>query len=633
MCGIVGIYNHSNNKHIDNDVMHRMCNVIIHRGPDDEGIHIDNKIGLGIRRLSIIDLQTGHQPIHNEDKTLWMVLNGEIYNFLQLRETLEAKHKFYTKTDTEVIIHLYEDYGHKCVDHLRGMYAFAVWDEKKQELFIAKDRIGKKPLYYTVHNGSFVFGSEIKSILEYLGTTPEINYEAINLFLTYQYVPSPMTIFKSIRSLPPGHTLTCSKNGDIQTKRYWNLDFTKKTELSFDEASSRLKSILIEATKLRMISDVPLGAFLSGGHDSSIIVGLMSQISSKPVKTFSVGFEEAEFSELGYAKIVADRFKTEHHEFKLKANFIDILPKIIWHYGQPFADPSALPTYLVSHETRKHVTVALNGDGGDESFGGYLRYKAMKGSLCFSIPFRLLGRGFTKMVTNLIPHTETTEGKNKFRYLSRLLSGLSEPPNLRNVIWFAFVNNQTKEAIYSDHMKSQIQQDAYDFLSHLFETVPANNVMDRTFCTDINSYLPECLLVKMDIASMANSLEARSPFLDQELMQFSASLPPDWKIKGLTTKYILKSAFSDFLPEKILKRGKMGFGIPVGKWFKTSWKDYFKEIVMSNGASSRGYFKKDAIQAMFDEHISGKKDHGYHMWTLLILELWHKIYIDNSIDI
>jgi asparagine synthase (glutamine-hydrolysing) len=628
MCGIAGIFNPSG-KAVEQSALRGMCDVIRHRGPDDEGFFTADGAGLGMRRLSIIDLNTGSQPIYNEDKTVAVVLNGEIYNFLELRKSLEINHKFYTQSDTEVVVHLYEQYGEECVKHLRGMFAFALWDSKNGKLFIAKDRVGKKPLYYGTFNGSFVFASEIKSILQYLGRTPEINLQAIDLFLTYQYIPSPQTIFKGISSLMPAHTLTIGKEGNIRTGEYWNLDFTKKTDMSFRDACSATIDSLKEATRLRMISDVPLGAFLSGGHDSSIIVGLMSQLSSKPVKTFSIGFEEDEFSELGYARIVADHFKTDHREFVLKADFIDLLPKIAWYYGQPFADSSSLPSFLVSHETRKHVTVALNGDGGDESFGGYLRYKALKGSLFFSFPFQLIGRNATEKLARLIPNTESTRGKNLFRYMYRLVTALSEPPEMRNIYWHAFFTNDAKKQLYSDRMKTEITGNAFNYMMEIFQNAPADSIMDRTFYTDIKAYLPECLLVKMDIASMANSLEARSPFLDHKVMEFSASLPASWKLHGLTTKYILRKAFDNFLPKSIIKRGKMGFGIPVGKWFLNDWKGLFRETVLSEKAIARGYFRKERLEEIYQEHIGGKRDHGYRMWALLMLEMWHRVYIDK----
>jgi asparagine synthase (glutamine-hydrolysing) len=607
-----------------------MCDVIRHRGPDSEGTFLSEAAGLGIRRLAIIDLATGDQPIHNEDKTLWVVLNGEIYNFQELRGRLEGRHRFYTKSDTEVIVHLYEEYGERCVEHLRGMFSFAVWDARAESLFIARDRIGKKPLYYTAAGGAFVFGSEIKSLLAYLERTPEIDPDAIDLYLGYQYIPSPRTIFKGIVSLLPAHTLRCRKDGAVETRNYWDLDFRKKTDLSFNEACLRARELLEEATRLRMISDVPLGAFLSGGHDSSIIVGLMSRMSSTPVKTFSIGFEEAEFSELEYARIVARHFGTEHREFIVRPNFIEMLPKIAWHYGQPFADSSALPSYIVSQETRKHVTVALNGDGGDESFGGYLRYKAMKGSLYFSLPFHLMGRRLTEHLARLIPHTETTKGKNMFRYMSRLVAALAEPPEIRNACWHSIFTPEAKHLLYSDGFAMQLTQNAFDYLPQIFNNAPCDDIMDRTFYTDFKAYLPECLLVKMDIASMANSLEARSPFLDHKVMEFSASMPANYKVRGLTTKYIMKKAFDDMLPPEIINRRKMGFGIPVGKWFRNDWRDFFRETVLSDKSVRRGYFKKAALERIYEEHVTGKRDHGYRMWALLMLEMWHKSYIDSD---
>ena len=634
MCGICGVFNFKNDKPLDPAVLKRMCDTLKHRGPDEEGYYTSGQIGLGIRRLSIIDLSTGSQPIHNEDKSIWVIDNGEIYNFQDLRKELENRgHKFYTKTDTETIVHLYEEYGERCVDHLRGMYAFAVWDEKNKKLFIARDRIGKKPLYYTVINGSLIFGSEIKPILEYLGYTPEIDLGSINLYLTYQYIPSPKTIWKGINRLLPASTLTCNNTGNIEIKKYWNLDFTQKTNLSFEEASEQIKQILTEATKIRMISDVPLGAFLSGGHDSTIIVGLMSQLSSKPVKTFSIGFKEETFSELKYASIVAKHFRTDHNEFIVEPKFIDILPKIIWHYDQPFADSSALPSYYVSNITRQHVTVALNGDGGDENFAGYLRYRAMKGSQYFSFPFQLIGKNATNKLASLIPHIETTKPKTIFRYMYRLFSALSENPARRNILWHCYFNNELKYFIYSNDMIKKLgDTDAYDYLSGIFENAPAKNTMDRTYYTDIMAYLPECLLVKMDIASMANSLETRSPFLDQKLMEFTASLPTNWKLKGLnfSTKHILKHTFRDLIPKEILHRGKMGFGIPIGKWFRYELKDYIRETLLSNKAINRGYFKRESLEQLLKEHAEGYRDHGYRLWALLVLELWHTVFVDKK---
>jgi len=638
MCGICGVFSFNSDRPVTEEILKRMCNILKHRGPDDEGYFFGgNKqngkhmVGLGIRRLSIIDLETGHQPIHNEDKTIWLTQNGEIYNYRELRNELESKgHKFYTNSDTEIIVHLYEDYGKNCVKYLRGMFAISIWDERKKNLILIRDRIGKKPLYYSITDGTLIFGSEIKSILEYPDIPRKINLNAIHLFLTYQYIPSPQTIFQNIYRLPPASILTCDFQGKINIERYWNLDFTYKTKLTFNESCIKIREILTESTKLRLISDVPLGAFLSGGHDSSIIVGLMSELSTKPVKTFSIGFEEQDFSELKYARIIANQFHTEHYEFIVKPKFIEILPKIIWFYDQPFADSSALPTYYVSNITREHVKVALNGDGGDENFAGYLRYKAMKGSLYCSFLFQILGKKFTLYLSSLLPHIETSKSKNIFRYLYRLTSALPYPAAKRHVLWHRFFTNELKSQIYSNEFLQQVgNNDAYDYLIDVFNRAPAYNIMDKTFYTDFMTYLPECLLVKMDVASMANSLEARSPFLDHKLIEFTASINPSWKLHGLTTKYILKQTFKNMLPHKILHRGKQGFGIPLGKWFKNDWRNYFYDTVLSTSAIQRGYFTKKGLEKLFNEHIKGYNDHGYCMYALLVLELWHRIFIDR----
>ena len=639
MCGIAGIFNYRLGlRPVDGDVLRRMCGLMKHRGPDDEGYYLsrDSSVGLGMRRLAIIDLSTGRQPIHNEDESIWLVLNGEIYNFKELRKDLESRgHRFYTNTDTETIVHLYEDYGTGCVGKLRGMFAFALWDEREKKLFIARDRVGKKPLYYTtLKNGSFIFASEIRALLPALSSEkPDISYRAIDLYLTYQYIPSPYTIFEGVNSLAPAHTLVVSRERpDVKTERYWDVDFRRKTkDMSFGDACRKTREILQEATGLRMVADVPLGAFLSGGHDSSIVVGLMSRISTRPVKTFSIGFEEEDFSELPYARLAAKHFGTEHNEFVVRPNFIELLPEIVRHYGQPFADSSALPSYVVSRETRRYVTVALNGDGGDETFGGYLRYKALHLSRYLSWFFYIIGRKNSERLSSAVPFRD----KKYFRYLSRLISGLALAPAEKNISWHCIFPDEMRYKLYSGEMSEHIADEsgrmiAYDYLIKMFESrANATDMLDRAFYTDLMTYLPECLLVKMDIASMANSLEARSPFLDHKVIEFSASLPSSWKICGLSTKYILKKTFKDFLPPEIINRPKQGFGIPVGKWFRTSWKDYFREVVISPRAVQRGYFDKGYLEKIFNEHVSGVRDHGYRMWSLLVLELWHRIYIDG----
>ncbi|PKN00393.1 MAG: asparagine synthase (glutamine-hydrolyzing) [Elusimicrobia bacterium HGW-Elusimicrobia-2] len=640
MCGITGIVNF-NGQAVDADVLKKMNDLLLHRGPDDEGHYINTKcktqnaklsVGLGMRRLSIIDLETGAQPIFNEDKSIVVVCNGEIYNFQSLREGLIQKgHIFKTKSDTEVLAHLYEEHGTDCLSKLNGMFAFAIWDTNKKFLFLARDRAGKKPLYYTQVGESFYFSSEIKSFLAVPGFEKKVNLKAIHYYLTYQYIPSPMTIFEKVFRIPPASFLTIDSSAKQECKKYWAPDYRNKTKLSYSEAKKNIRDILQDAVKIRMISDVPLGAFLSGGIDSSVVVGIMSSLSSCPVKTFAIGFKEQDFSELKYADAVAKRFKTDHTEFVVEPKDTAILEKLVWHYDQPFADSSALPSYYVANQTRRHVTVALNGDGGDENFGGYLRHLALKQSELIAFPFKLIPNNFFKAMVNLLP--EGAGRVNVFKRGKRFLNALKEKPARRNLIWHRIFDNETKFQIYSDEMKAAvIEHDACAYLEKTFDNAPAFDLLDRTLYTDMTTYLPECLMVKMDVASMANSLEARSPFLDYRLVEFAASLPSSWKIRGLKQKRILKDAFEDILPDAIINRGKQGFGIPIDKWFRNEWKEYFIDIVLSGKAASRGYFNIKEIQKLFEEHLSGKRQHGYRLWALLMLELWHRVFIDGDFD-
>ncbi|MFQ5867207.1 MAG: asparagine synthase (glutamine-hydrolyzing) [bacterium] len=640
MCGICGILNFSDEP-VSEELLKKMNDQLIHRGPDEEGYYIKPKykmqndgkcnVGMGIRRLSIIDLETGQQPIHNEDNSILVILNGEIYNFQELRHNLKKKgHHFYTKSDTEVLVHLYEDYGIDCLKYMNGMFAFALWDENKHCLFISRDRVGKKPLYYMRISDKFYFASEIKSFLVIPEFKKEVNLKAIHYYLTYQYIPSPMTIFKNVFRLPPASFMVVDSQGRIKSCKYWSLNFSHKIDLTFDEAKEKIGSLLRDAVGIRMIADVPLGAFLSGGHDSSIIVALMSQLSSQPVKTFSIGFEEQEFSELKYARILAKKFGCDHHEFIVKPDYIDILPKIVWHYDQPYADSSALPSFYVAKMTRQYVKVALNGDGGDENFAGYLRYSALRNFTLMALPFQIIPDKLFSKFLNLIPDIESSQ-RNPIRYAKRLLSALNESPSRRNVIWHCFFNNFLKKRIYSHEMKNRFSDiDTYEYLGNLFQRAPASGVIDRALYTDINAYLPEDLLIKMDVATMANSLEARSPFLDHHILEFTSSLPSSWKMKIFSQKYILKRTFQDLLPREILHRSKQGFGIPVGEWFRHQWKDYFREIVLSPKAK-RGYFDMKEVEALFQEHILGKRDHGYRLWALFMLELWHRVFTDGDI--
>jgi len=637
MCGICGIVNFKG-KAVDAETLRKMNSLLAHRGPDDEGSFFSAArggspgVGLAMRRLSIIDLETGSQPIFNEDKSVVVVCNGEIYNFLSLRKELEEKgHRFYTRSDTETIVHLYEEYGEDCLKRMNGMFAFAIWDAKKERLFIARDRIGKKPLYYTWIKGDFYFSSEMKSFLAAPGFEKKVNEKAVHYFLTYQYIPSPMTIWKNVRRLEPASFLTLNKDGALREDRYWDIDFTKKTELDFEEAKEKLRLIVKEAVTSRMISDVPLGAFLSGGIDSTIITALMSAASSKPVKTFTVGFEDKAFSETEAASSTARRFNTEHHELIVKADYMDILPKIVWHYDQPYADSSALPSFYVSKMTAEHVKVALNGDGGDENFAGYLRYKALKISQIAAIPFKLVPGGAVEYLLEKTRGVRAADSARLVRYLHRFVQPLKQSPARRNLIWHAAFTKELKNFIYSEDFKRKFaDDDSYSYLEDKFSSAPAGGIIDRALWADLTAYLPEDLLVKMDIASMANSLEARSPFLDYNVIEFAASLPSTWKLRGLSSKYILKEAFKDILPDDIARRPKQGFGIPLAGWFRGEWLPYLKETVLSDRAARRGYFNMANVAKLVDDHAESRADYGYCLWALLMLELWHRVFIDGD---
>lgn len=627
MCAICGVINKSDQP-VSQSVLQNMTRTMHHRGPDDEGFYVEGGAGLGFQRLSIIDLSGGHQPMSNEDDSLWIVFNGEIYNFLSLRENLEktGRHRFKTRSDTEVILHLYEEYGERCVEQLRGMFAFAIWNRKHKVLFLARDRFGKKPLVYADLPNAFLFGSELKCLLKHPDIRKDIDYSAIDHYLSYQYIPSPYTVFQQIKKLPPSHTLTL-KEGRVTLRHYWQLNYIPKTTVSFKEAGRQMVDKLREATKLRMISDVPLGAFLSGGRDSSAVVGLMSELSSRPVKTFSIGFEEAEYSELDYARAVAKHFHTDHQEFIVKPETIDILPKLAWHYSEPYADSSALPSYYVSKMTRQHVTVALTGDGGDETLAGYPRYQAMKFMLIWSKIPRALRKTFYQSLS-LLP-----DGNPPYSFiwrLKRLLRiGLDDPRTLY-LDTLCYFHEEQKASLYTPFMKEQsLQAFAPDYINSLLKIGKSFPGIDAFLYTDLRSYLPECLMVKMDIASMANSLETRSPFLDHEFVELVAKFPPSWKLHGLThPKYIFDKTFKGWLPDQVITRGKQGFGIPMAKWFRGNLKGYLESTLLSPKALSRGLFEKSAIERLLAENASQKKDHSYRLWALLMLEQWYQVFID-----
>jgi len=610
-----------------------MASVINHRGPDDEGIYVKGNVGLAHKRLSILDLSpAGHQPMSNEDGSIWIVFNGEIYNFLDLREDLQKKgHTFRSRTDTETIIHLYEERGVECVNDLRGMFAFAIWDENKKRLFCARDRAGKKPFIYAHREDGLVFASEIKSLLKDPTLKRNLDYSAIHNYLTYQYVPSPMSIFKSIKKLPPAHILIY-EGGDLTVKRYWSLSYQKKLHLSsVGEYGEQFRDLFQEAVKIRLRSDVPLGAFLSGGIDSSLVVAVMSRLMNQPVKTFSIGFEEEGYDEVAFARIIAEKYETDHHEFTVKPDAVSILPQLVWHYNEPFADSSAIPTYYVSKMTRDFVTVALNGDGGDESFAGYERYVADKLADYYRRVPPFIREGIIRRAVDKLPHS--TNRRNFFRRLKRFVKGISEPPERRYVRWICFFDNEMKGDLYTPSFKDLNRElDSVDLTVKWYEQADAEQFLDRTLFVDVMSYLPEDLLVKVDIASMAHSLEARSPFLDHKVMEFAASLPPNLKLRGMETKFLLKDTLSDIVPQEILQRKKMGFGVPLDVWFRNDLKEMAYDVLLDQKSIERGYFRKEYVSKMLDEHVSKQYDHSYRIWALLFLELWHKMFIDGTLS-
>src|SRR3989440_6900774 len=627
MCGIAGIVN-LDGAAADSTLLARMNEAIRQRGPDEEGSCLHANVGLAMRRLAIIDLAGGQQPITNEDRTCWIVFNGEIYNYRELKARLETLgHRFRTDCDTETIVHAYEEFGADCPRHLRGMFAFAIWDSRKQELFLARDRVGKKPLLYSKTGGAFLFGSEFSALLVHPSVGREVNREAIHDYLSFMCVPAPQTAYRDIRKLEPGHSLTLKSDGEIKIERYWQPDFSKKIKITEEEAGERALGLLREAVRVRLMSEVPLGAFLSGGVDSSAVVALMAEESGAPVKTFSIGFDEQDFSELHHARRVAERVGAEHHEFIVRPDAMEVLPLLVEHYGEPYADSSAIPTYYVSRETRRHVTVALNGDGGDECFAGYERYAAMRLAERYRKLPAPLREGVIKQAVNLLPSSEAR--RSRVRSVKRFLQAASLPPVERYLRWTSVLDRAAKDELYTDEFRHQMAgHDPARWLSPWFAQANGAGVVDASLLTDTMTYLPNDLLVKVDIASMAVSLEARSPFLDHHVIEFAASLPEKFKLRGLTTKYLLKRVLKKLVPMENLNRPKMGFGVPIGHWFRNQMKKFLGETLLSDRALKRGFFKSAEVKRMFELHTRGQQDYAHQLWTLLMLELWFERFID-----
>ena len=627
MCGIAGIFTKSGISQERQACLKRMGDVMVHRGPDGEGYHVEESIGLVHRRLSIIDVEGGRQPLCNEDGTIWTVFNGEIYNYIELRDQLIQKgHIFKTSSDTEVIVHLYEERGESFVEYLRGMFAIALWDSAKKRLILIRDRLGKKPLYYASCKDSFVFASEIKALLQHPDVPKEIDQEAIVDYFSLLYIPAPKSIFRAIRKLRPAHMLVVDEGG-CREKSYWDLSFDEPEEKTEEGWCEELIRTLEESVRLRLRSDVPLGAFLSGGVDSSAVVALMSAMNSAAINTCSVGFDEKEFDESAYAKSFARRLATEHHEEKVRPNALSILDKLAWHYDEPFADSSAVPTYYVSQAARRHVTVALSGDGGDENFAGYGRYyHDLVENRCRSLVPQGIRKSLFGALGAIYPKLDWAprafRAQASFRAFSRdpvegyfySVSGIK--PELKSDLLspdlYQQVNGYSPIEIFRDYYNRPTRADHLSRVQYL----------------DIKTYLVDDILVKVDRASMANSLEVRCPILDHRFMELVARIPSSLKLKNGHGKYIFKKALSAILPQEILLRRKQGFAVPLPAWFRGDIKNFTADIIL--GPDPLGVLNGKVVESLWDKHQSGSRDYSTPLWTILMYRLWQRIAADAS---
>jgi asparagine synthase (glutamine-hydrolysing) len=627
MCGIAGFISKDKNapKPEREMLLDKMCRVIEYRGPDEQGLTVRGRAALGMRRLSIIDLKTGQQPIYNEDGSLFIVFNGEIYNYRELKKELESLgHRFKTNSDTETILRAYEEFGTDCLEKLRGMFAFAIWNERDESLFIARDRVGKKPLFYSLtREGNFVFGSELKVLLTHGEISKEIDHSALDAFLTFGYVPEEFCIFKNVHKLAPGHFLVF-KDGKIRTEKYWDFNYAKPENLKTEEEyATRLRELIKESVEIRMISEVPLGAFLSGGIDSSTIVGMMSQVSTSRVKTFSIGFNEDTFDELKYARIAAKHFNTDHHEFVVTPDLVELVGELAWHFDEPFADPSALPTFMVSKMARDFVTVVLSGDGGDELFAGYTRYVTDKKRRGLEKLPRIVRQNLLKPLSVSLPHG--AKGKN---YLYNISLEAIE----RYIDSVSHFGKLGKNSLYSrDFLANQNGNfgKSEEVFRKIAESVSTGNPTDNLLYLDSKTYLPADILTKVDRMSMASSLEARVPLLDHKLIEFVTQIPTDLKLKGSETKYIFRKAVHGIVPDEILNRPKQGFGVPLNEWINLQLKDKIRETLSERKTVERGYFDAKYIKILLDEHAAKRRDHSHSLWILYMLELWHRQFLDK----
>jgi asparagine synthase (glutamine-hydrolysing) len=624
MCGIAGIFNVKEREPVSEDHLKEMTDTLVHRGPDDEGFYTSNSVGLGHRRLSIIDLSAGHQPMSNEDDTVWVVFNGEIYNYPELRALLEKKgHVFKTHSDTEAIIHLYEEEGEECFRLLRGMFATALWDERKRKLVLGRDRVGKKPLFYYYDGCRIVFASEIKAILKVPGICRDIDLEAVSDYFSLLYVPAPKSIYTKIRKLRPGHYLTVSERG-LKEVEYWDLSFRDNEELSEQQWIERILASYRETVRIRLMSDVPLGAFLSGGVDSSSVVAMMAEAKNGRVLTCSIGFEDEAFNELPYAREVARYFDTEHHEQIVHPDAVGIVEKLAWHYDEPFADSSAVPTYYVSKTAREHVTVALSGDGGDENFAGYRRYyfDQRENWLRSWLPSEVRRPVFGTLAS-LYPKADWAprifRGKATFENLARA----PIEAYFRSVS--AVQTSLKNELLHPDVMSHLAGYDSLDVLRHYYDKADTEDTLSRIQYVDIKTYLTDDILTKVDRASMANSLEVRAPILDHKFMELAARIPSSLKLRGRVGKYIFKKTLEPLLPQATLTRPKMGFAVPLARWFRHELKEMAHEVIL--GRHAEDFTEPRIVEKIWGEHQRGFRDRSTELWTLLMFRLWQRRFL------
>jgi len=633
MCGICGLARPAAGASpVPEDLVVRMCRTIVHRGPDDEGVYVDERVGLGNRRLSIIDLVTGHQPLSNEDGTVWIAYNGEAYNYAEVRDELVARgHAMATRSDTETLVHAYEERGAPAIlDRFRGMYAFALWDKRIGSLFLFRDRLGVKPLYYTLTDGgTLVFGSETKTILTHPSVARELDPRALDLFLTLEYVPAPFSIFKGIRKLPAGHFLEY-RGGEIAVRRYWDVEpdpEAARRPVDVPALCDELYALLKESVKLRLVSDVPLGAFLSGGIDSSTIVALMRELGASPLKTFSIGFADQTYNELEHARRVARLFDTEHEEFILEPKALELTQTLIRHLDEPLGDFSIFPTYLVSQATRARATVALSGDGGDELFAGYEHYQAQRLAARPAVP--LGGRAARAVVSRLHPSDKKKGAWNKLRRFSQ---GFANPARLRHMRWMMFLSERDRRRLYAPGLVERLgglpALDAGEPFAGLVEKASRFDGVTGELYLDLKAYLVDDIMVKVDRMSMAVSLEAREPLLDHKLVEFAFRLPGDLKLRGGQTKWILKKTMERTLPAENVWRSKEGFSIPIKHWLKTDLRDLMQDVLAEDRLRREGLFDPAPVQAMIKAHLAGRENYSHQLWALMVFQIWKSTYLD-----